>query len=184
MHTELWPQNPKGGDHLEDLGIDGRTWHWILDLGRDDVGWIHLAQDIAGACEQSNDRFSFVKRLKFLRYLSDHKLLTNNILLWWQTKNDSLKTLKLSHPRIPSSWTGTFRVEGCVFFAWRWRLQAWKMAPYLSILFTNNRESLRNTVCLQSPFGVLKNYGAQINWASDMRFAPDHSETLEAFLLI
>jgi hypothetical protein len=36
-------------------------------------------------------------------------------------------------------------------------------------------------VCPQSPFGVLKNCGMQTNWASRMRFAADHSETLEAF---
>jgi len=23
MHTEVWSENPKGGYHLEDLGIDG-----------------------------------------------------------------------------------------------------------------------------------------------------------------
>jgi hypothetical protein len=38
------------------------------------------------------------------------------------------------------------------------------------------------TVCPQSPFGVLKNCGAQTNWASHMRFAADYSKTLEAFL--
>jgi hypothetical protein len=25
MHTKLWSENLKGKDHLEDLGIDGRT---------------------------------------------------------------------------------------------------------------------------------------------------------------
>jgi hypothetical protein len=35
--------------------------------------------------------------------------------------------------------------------------------------------------CPQSPFGVLKNCGAQANWASHMRFAADYSETLEVF---
>jgi hypothetical protein len=37
------------------------------------------------------------------------------------------------------------------------------------------------TVCPQSPFGVLKNCGAQTNWTSHMRFAADYSETLEVF---
>jgi hypothetical protein len=37
------------------------------------------------------------------------------------------------------------------------------------------------TVCPLSPFGVLKNCGAQTNWASQMRFAADHSETVEVF---
>jgi hypothetical protein len=40
---------------------------------------------------------------------------------------------------------------------------------------------LERTVCPQSPFGVLKNCGAQTNWASHMRFAADYSETLEVF---
>jgi hypothetical protein len=38
-----------------------------------------------------------------------------------------------------------------------------------------------NTVCPQSPFGVLKNCGAQTNWASHMQFAADYSEILEVF---
>jgi hypothetical protein len=37
------------------------------------------------------------------------------------------------------------------------------------------------TVCPQSPFGVLKNCGAQTNRASHMRFAADYSETQEVF---
>jgi hypothetical protein len=40
----------------------------------------------------------------------------------------------------------------------------------------------RYTVCPQSPFGVLKNCGAQTNWASHMRFAAGYSEILEVFL--
>jgi hypothetical protein len=39
------------------------------------------------------------------------------------------------------------------------------------------------TVCPQSVFGVLKNCGAQTNWASYMRFAADHSETMSVFSL-
>lgn len=59
---------------MEDLGIDGRIDMTLnLDLGCDGV-----AQDVVGACEQSNDRFSFVKGPTFLRCLSDYKLLTNN----------------------------------------------------------------------------------------------------------
>jgi hypothetical protein len=34
----------KGGDHWEDLGVDGRiTLRWIIGFG--DVDWIHLAED-------------------------------------------------------------------------------------------------------------------------------------------
>jgi phytoene/squalene synthetase len=32
-------------------------------------------------------------------------------------------------------------------------------------------------MCPQSPFGVLKNCGAQTNWASHIRFVADYSET-------
>jgi hypothetical protein len=32
------------------------------------------------------------------------------------------------------------------------------------------------TVCPQSPLGVLKNCGAQTNWASHMRFAADYGD--------
>jgi hypothetical protein len=42
-----------------------------------------------------------------------------------------------------------------------------------------NTQNRGYTVCPQSPFGVLKNCGAQTNWASHMRFAADYSETLE-----
>jgi hypothetical protein len=45
----------------------------------------------------------------------------------------------------------------------------------------NLKYSLNNTVCPQSPLGVLKNCSAQTNWASHMRFAADYSETLEVF---
>jgi hypothetical protein len=41
----------------------------------------------------------------------------------------------------------------------------------------------KHTVCPQSPLGVLKNCGAETNWASHMRFAADYSETLEVFLI-
>jgi hypothetical protein len=37
-------------------------------------------------------------------------------------------------------------------------------------------------MCPQSPLGVLKNFGAQTNWASHMRFAADYSETLEVYV--
>jgi hypothetical protein len=36
-----------------------------------------------------------------------------------------------------------------------------------------------STVCPQSPSSVLKNCDTQTNWASHMRFAADHNETLE-----
>jgi hypothetical protein len=37
---------PKGGDHYEDLGVDGRiTFGWITEIGFGDADWIHLAYD-------------------------------------------------------------------------------------------------------------------------------------------
>jgi hypothetical protein len=39
----------------------------------------------------------------------------------------------------------------------------------------------KRTVCPQGPVGVLKNCGAQTNGANHMRFAADHSETMEVF---
>jgi hypothetical protein len=43
VHTTFWLGSLKGGDHREDLGVDGR-----MDLGEagfGDVDWMHLAQD-------------------------------------------------------------------------------------------------------------------------------------------
>jgi hypothetical protein len=32
MRTKFWPENPKGIDHFEDLGVDGRIIsQWILN---------------------------------------------------------------------------------------------------------------------------------------------------------
>ena len=46
MHTGFWWGNLRGGDHLEDLGVNGRIiLEWILykwDGGKD---WIGLDQD-------------------------------------------------------------------------------------------------------------------------------------------
>jgi hypothetical protein len=40
---------------------------------------------------------------------------------------------------------------------------------------------VEDTVCPQSPFGVLKYYGSQTNWDSHMRFAADYSELWKFF---
>jgi hypothetical protein len=44
MHTNCWPENLDGKDHLENMGVN---WRIILEriLGWDVVDWIHLAQD-------------------------------------------------------------------------------------------------------------------------------------------
>jgi hypothetical protein len=44
VHTTFCLGDLKGGDHQEDLGVDGgTTLRWILGFG--DVDWINLAQD-------------------------------------------------------------------------------------------------------------------------------------------
>jgi hypothetical protein len=30
MHTKLLSENVKGRDHMEDIGIDGKIFYWIL----------------------------------------------------------------------------------------------------------------------------------------------------------
>jgi hypothetical protein len=50
------------------------------------------------------------------------------------------------------------------------------------LLSHSNSFITKHTVCPQSPLGVLKNCGAQTNWASHMWFAAEYSETLEVFL--
>jgi hypothetical protein len=49
MHTKFWLKNLKEGDHIEDLGIDGRViLKWILAKlggGKKGVDWMHLTQD-------------------------------------------------------------------------------------------------------------------------------------------
>jgi hypothetical protein len=47
VHTTFWLGGLKGGDHQEDLGVDGKTTlKWDLrEIGFGDVNWIHWAQD-------------------------------------------------------------------------------------------------------------------------------------------
>jgi hypothetical protein len=47
MHTKFWSDNLKGGDHSEDLCVDGRiTFELILrETGWQVVDWTHLARD-------------------------------------------------------------------------------------------------------------------------------------------
>jgi hypothetical protein len=49
MHTEIWWGNLKERNHLEDVGIHGRTiLKWIFEgTGLEHVDWIHLARDRA-----------------------------------------------------------------------------------------------------------------------------------------
>jgi hypothetical protein len=44
---KVWLKSLKGRDHLEDLGVDGKVVLKliIMDIGLEDLHWIHLAQD-------------------------------------------------------------------------------------------------------------------------------------------
>jgi len=43
MYAELWPENLKGRDHLEDLGVDGRIV--LEEIGWGGMVWFHVAQE-------------------------------------------------------------------------------------------------------------------------------------------
>jgi hypothetical protein len=43
VHKTFWLGGLKGGDHQEDLGIDGRTT--LRSIGFGNVDWIHWDQD-------------------------------------------------------------------------------------------------------------------------------------------
>jgi hypothetical protein len=47
MRTKFWPENGKGKDQLEDVGIDMRITLELalIEIVLEDVDWIHLAQD-------------------------------------------------------------------------------------------------------------------------------------------
>jgi hypothetical protein len=49
MQIEFWSGNLKGGNNLEDVGVNTRIiLKWILrGLDYENVVWIHLAQDTA-----------------------------------------------------------------------------------------------------------------------------------------
>jgi hypothetical protein len=46
VHTGFWWKNPKEGDHLKDLGVDGRIiLNWIFKKWNGCMEWIGLAQN-------------------------------------------------------------------------------------------------------------------------------------------
>jgi hypothetical protein len=47
LRIQFWLESLKRRDHSEDLSLVGRIilkWIW-MEIGRESVGWIHLAQD-------------------------------------------------------------------------------------------------------------------------------------------
>jgi hypothetical protein len=72
VHTGFWWGDPREGDHLEDLGIDGRIiLKWIFNKW-DWESWIGLIRlrigQVVGCCECSNESLGSVKG-EFLDYL-------------------------------------------------------------------------------------------------------------------
>jgi hypothetical protein len=46
VHTVFWWGSLREGDHLEDIGVDGRIiLKWILEKWDGGIDWIDLAQD-------------------------------------------------------------------------------------------------------------------------------------------
>jgi hypothetical protein len=68
--------------------------------------------------------------------------------------------------RYPGSYIGFYKVLKL--------LNHWKF-PFLALrrMFACKLREDYSTMCPQSPFGILKNFGAQTNWASHMRFVAD-----------
>jgi hypothetical protein len=45
-HTGFWWGNLREGDHLKDLGVDGRIiLKWVFEKWEEDMDWNDLAQD-------------------------------------------------------------------------------------------------------------------------------------------
>ena len=75
MQTGFWWGDPREGEHLEDLGIDGRIilkcifnkWVW--------EAWIRLIRlrigQVVGSCECNNECLGSIKWGEFLDYLKD-----------------------------------------------------------------------------------------------------------------
>jgi hypothetical protein len=70
MHTKFWFKNPKGRDHLEDIGVGGKIiLEYILGNG---VGRCGLDSSgsgqgpFVGSCEQSNEPSGSIKGRKFI----------------------------------------------------------------------------------------------------------------------
>jgi hypothetical protein len=77
MYTKFWWKNLKGGDHAEDLGVDGDNIRIDLrEIGWGGVDCIHLAQDPdqwwALVNKVMNELSGSIKGGEFLDHLSDY----------------------------------------------------------------------------------------------------------------
>ena len=71
MHTGFWWRNLKNRDHLEDLGIDGRTILTRILVkydGRVWTGFIWLTIELLDHCEHGNEPWGFIYCKDCLNY--------------------------------------------------------------------------------------------------------------------
>ena len=70
VHTLIWSENLRERDHLENLGLDGRTMlKWIFNKwdGLNKLDWSGSRyRQMAGCSEYSNEPPIFVKYAEFL----------------------------------------------------------------------------------------------------------------------
>jgi hypothetical protein len=66
MSRTFWSQNLKGGDHLEDLDVDGRIIRWILrkyGMGHRSNSYGAGQGPVAGPFEHDNEPAGFINFL-------------------------------------------------------------------------------------------------------------------------
>jgi hypothetical protein len=109
-----------------------------------------------------------IRELNFLATVHQEKKFSSKS---WQSLSRLRNYLLLWGLKVPC------RVHSIVFFCHDQPIH-YTICPQ-----THSPTKIKNqyTACPQSLFGVLKNCGAQTNWASHMRYAADYSETVEGF---
>jgi len=74
MHTNLWSENLKGRDHLEDVGTDGRIiLEWNLKMGVEKCGVDASGSGqglVAGSCVHRNETSASIKGEEFLDWVT------------------------------------------------------------------------------------------------------------------
>jgi hypothetical protein len=86
LNTNFRLGNLRGGDHLEDLGVDGRIiLRWIVRKWGEKVWteciWLRWGP-VAGCCEHGNELSGSIKGGKFLDQLSNCYLQEKDSALW------------------------------------------------------------------------------------------------------